>query len=223
VFQGTSLQPIAGFTGLLHAGRYETIRAVATAHGEGSRRLPSGGSTTFDLASVRMGNPEGSPRHGFTLQAAGPGGAMSERYILLVEDNPDDEELTLLSLRKNNLAHDIVVVRDGVEAIDFLFCNGQYANRDVAHVPTVILLDLKLPKLDGLGVLKRLRADPRTRTLPVVVLTSSSQDADVIASYNLGANSYVRKPVEFGAFVEAVSSLGLYWVLLNRPPPLHAA
>jgi two-component system, response regulator len=114
-------------------------------------------------------------------------------------------------------------VRDGVEAIDFLFANGQYASRDVAHVPTVILLDLKLPKLDGLGVLKRLRADPRTRTLPVVVLTSSSQDADVIASYNLGANSYVRKPVEFGAFVEAVSSLGLYWVLLNRPPPLHAA
>ena len=148
---------------------------------------------------------------------------MSERYILLVEDNPDDEELTLLSLRKNNLAHDIVVVRDGVEAIEFLFGNGQYAQRDVAHVPTIILLDLKLPKLDGLGVLKRLRADERTRTLPVVVLTSSSQDADVIASYNLGANSYVRKPVEFGAFVEAVSSLGLYWVLLNRPPPMHAA
>lgn len=148
---------------------------------------------------------------------------MSERYILLVEDNPDDEELTLLSLRKNNLAHDIVVVRDGVEAIEFLFGNGQYAHRDVSHVPTVILLDLKLPKLDGLGVLKRLRSEERTRTLPVVVLTSSSQDADVIASYNLGANSYVRKPVEFGAFVEAVSSLGLYWVLLNRPPPLHAA
>jgi two-component system response regulator len=148
---------------------------------------------------------------------------MSERYILLVEDNPDDEELTLLSLRKNNLAHDIVVVRDGVEAIEFLFGNGQYVSRDVSHVPTVILLDLKLPKLDGLGVLKRLRAEERTRTLPVVVLTSSSQDADVIASYNLGANSYVRKPVEFGAFVEAVSSLGLYWVLLNRPPPLHAA
>jgi two-component system response regulator len=148
---------------------------------------------------------------------------MSERYILLVEDNPDDEELTLLSLRKNNLAHDIVVVRDGVEAIEFLFGNGRYAHRDVSHVPTVILLDLKLPKLDGLGVLKRLRAEERTRTLPVVVLTSSSQDADVIASYNLGANSYVRKPVEFGAFVEAVSSLGLYWVLLNRPPPLHAA
>lgn len=147
---------------------------------------------------------------------------MTERYILLVEDNPDDEELTLLSLRKNNLAHEIVVVRDGVEAIEFLFGNGQYAGRDLSRTPTVILLDLKLPKLDGLGVLKRLRADERTRMLPVVVLTSSSQDADVIASYKLGANSYVRKPVEFGAFVEAVSSLGLYWVLLNRPPPLHA-
>jgi two-component system response regulator len=148
---------------------------------------------------------------------------MTDRYILLVEDNPDDEELTLLSLRKNNLAHEIIVVRDGVEAIEFLFGNGQYAGRDVSRVPTVILLDLKLPKLDGLGVLKRLRTDERTRTLPVVVLTSSSQDADVIASYNLGANSYVRKPVEFGAFVEAVSSLGLYWVLLNRPPPVHAS
>jgi len=146
---------------------------------------------------------------------------MTEHYILLVEDNPDDEELTLLSLRKNNLAHDIIVVRDGVEAIEFLFGTGQYAGRDVSRVPMVVLLDLKLPKLDGLGVLRRLRAEERTRTLPVVVLTSSSQDADVIASYNLGANSYVRKPVEFGAFVEAVSSLGLYWVLVNRPPPMH--
>lgn len=147
---------------------------------------------------------------------------MTDRYILLVEDNPDDEELTLLSLRKNNLAHEIVVVRDGVEAIEFLFGSGQHQGRDTSRVPTVVLLDLKLPKLDGLGVLKRLRADERTRMLPVVVLTSSSQDADVIASYNLGANSYVRKPVEFSAFVEAVSSLGLYWVLLNRPPPVHA-
>lgn len=149
--------------------------------------------------------------------------AMSERYILLVEDNPDDEELTLLSLRKNNLAHDIVVVRDGVEALDFLFGSGPYAGRDVTLVPTVVLLDLKLPKLDGLGVLRRLRADEHTRTVPVVVLTSSSQDADVLASYTLGANSYVRKPVEFGAFVEAVSRLGLYWVMLNRPPPGHAS
>jgi CheY-like chemotaxis protein len=148
---------------------------------------------------------------------------MTDQYILLVEDNPDDEELTTLSLRKNNLSHDIVVVRDGVEAIDYLFGTGKYTGRDLSLTPTVVLLDLKLPKLDGLGVLKRLRADERTRTLPVVVLTSSSQDADVIASYHLGANSYVRKPVEFGAFVEAVSSLGLYWVLINRPPPLRSA
>jgi two-component system response regulator len=117
---------------------------------------------------------------------------MSDRYILLVEDNPDDEELTLLSLRKNNLSHEIVVVRDGVEAVEFLFGQGQYAGRDVTHTPTVVLLDLKLPKLDGLGVLKRLRGNERTRMLPVVVLTSSSQDADVFASYNFGANSYVR-------------------------------
>lgn len=146
---------------------------------------------------------------------------MTDRYILLVEDNPDDEELTLLSLRKNNLAHEIIVVRDGVEAIEFLSGQGQYSGRDVSRLPTVILLDLKLPKLDGLGVLRRLRADERTKMLPVVVLTSSSQDADVLASYNLGANSYVRKPVEFGAFVEAVSNLGLYWLMLNRPPPLR--
>jgi CheY-like chemotaxis protein len=155
--------------------------------------------------------------------ARGRGLSVPDRYILLVEDNPDDEELTLLSLRKNNLTHDIVVVRDGVEAIEFLSGSGQYAGRDVSRLPTIVLLDLKLPKLDGLGVLKRLRAEERTRTLPVVVLTSSSQDADIIASYNLGANSYVRKPVEFGAFVEAVSSLGLYWIVLNRPPPQHAA
>jgi two-component system response regulator len=148
---------------------------------------------------------------------------MSLPYILLVEDNPDDEELTLLSLRKHNLAHDIVVVRDGVEAIEFLHGEGQYAGRDVNATPTVVLLDLKLPKLDGLGVLKRLRADPRTRRQPVVVLTSSSQDADVIASYQLGANSYVRKPVEFGSFMEAVGNLGLYWVLLNMPPPERTA
>jgi two-component system, response regulator len=147
---------------------------------------------------------------------------MTDHYILLVEDNPDDEELTTLSLRKNNLAHDIVVVRDGVEAVDYLFGNGKYSGRDLSLTPTVVLLDLKLPKLDGLGVLKRLRADERTKTLPIVVLTSSSQDADVIASYNLGANSYVRKPVEFGAFVDAVSNLGLYWVLINRPPPMRS-
>jgi two-component system response regulator len=147
---------------------------------------------------------------------------MTQPFILLVEDNPDDEELTLLSLRRHNLGHEIVVVRDGVEAVEFMAGEGQYAGRDVSAMPVVILLDLKLPKLDGLGVLKRLRADPRTRRQPVVVLTSSSQDADVIASYQLGANSYVRKPVEFSSFMEAVGNLGLYWVLLNTPPPSRA-
>ena len=148
---------------------------------------------------------------------------MTQPFILLVEDNPDDEELTLLSLRRNNLGHDIVVVRDGVEALEFMSGEGQYAGRNTELMPAVILLDLKLPKLDGLGVLKRLRADPRTRRQPVVVLTSSSQDADVIASYQLGANSYVRKPVEFSSFMDAVGSLGLYWVLINTPPPARPA
>jgi two-component system response regulator len=147
---------------------------------------------------------------------------MTQPFILLVEDNPDDEELTLLSLRRHNLGHEIVVVRDGVEAVEFMVGEGQYAGRDTSAMPAVILLDLKLPKLDGLGVLKRLRADPRTRRQPVVVLTSSSQDADVIASYQLGANSYVRKPVEFSSFMEAVGNLGLYWVLINTPPPSRA-
>ena len=144
------------------------------------------------------------------------------RPILLVEDNPKDIELTLAALAKCQLANKIEVVRDGADALDYLYSRGAHSVRDAGD-PAVVLLDLKLPKLDGLGVLKRLRADERTRILPVVVLTSSSQDADVVASYNLGANSYVRKPVEFGAFVDAVSSLGLYWVLLNRPPPQHAA
>jgi two-component system, response regulator len=148
---------------------------------------------------------------------------MTRPYILLVEDNPDDEELTLLSLRRHNLEHDVVVVRDGVEAVEFMAGEGQYAGRDISAMPVVILLDLKLPKLDGLGVLKRLRADPRTRKQPVVVLTSSSQDADVIASYQLGANSYVRKPVEFSSFMEAVGSLGLYWALINTPPPARGS
>lgn len=144
---------------------------------------------------------------------------MIEPFILLVEDNPDDEELTLLSLRKSNELQNIVVVRDGVEAIEFLFCSGRHAGRHDNVMPSVVLLDLKLPKLDGLGVLKQLRADERTRHVPIVVLTSSSQDADVLASYRLGANSYVRKPVEFSALVDTVSRVGAYWIQLNRPPP----
>ena len=143
---------------------------------------------------------------------------MQPRYILLVEDNPDDEELTLLSLRKQNPANDVVVTRDGVEALEYLFGEGRFANRDVSQLPTVILLDLKLPKLDGLGVLTRLRQDARTRHVPVVVLTSSSQDADVTSSYLLGANSYVRKPVEFGELTETVSRVGQYWMTVNRGP-----
>jgi len=142
---------------------------------------------------------------------------MGGAYILLVEDNPDDEELTLLSLRKHDLASNIVVVRDGVEALDYLFAEGQHAGRDASRVPSVVLLDLKLPRLDGLGVLKRMREDHRTRNVPVVVLTSSSQDADILTSYQLGANSYVRKPVEFDELTETVSRVGQYWMTLNRP------
>ncbi|MEQ1579239.1 MAG: response regulator [Steroidobacteraceae bacterium] len=143
---------------------------------------------------------------------------MAGAHILLVEDNPDDEELTLLSLRKHGLASDIVIARDGVEALDYLFGEGRYAGRDVSIMPTVVLLDLKLPRLDGLGVLKRVRDDARTRHVPVVVLTSSSQDADIVTSYQLGANSYIRKPVEFGELTDTVSKVGLYWMTLNRSP-----
>jgi two-component system response regulator len=140
------------------------------------------------------------------------------KMILVVEDNADDEELTLRALKKGKLANDIVVTRDGSEALEFLFGTGQYEGRDLSRMPTVILLDLKLPKLSGLDVLERLRADPRTKLIPVVMLTSSSEDEDMLRSYELGANSYVRKPVEFGAFAEAVGQLGVYWMLLNQQP-----
>jgi two-component system response regulator len=143
---------------------------------------------------------------------------MSDKMILLVEDNPDDEKLTLRALTKNNLSK-VVVVRDGVEALDYLFATGAYAGRDVSELPTVVLLDLKLPKLDGLGVLGRLRADERTKRLPVVVLTSSKEEQDLMGSYNLGANSYIRKPVDFTKFIEAVRQLGVYWLELNEPAP----
>lgn len=142
-----------------------------------------------------------------------------QRTILLVEDNPDDEALTRRALARNNIRNDLVVARDGAEALDFLFCTGAYRDRDPDDRPEVILLDLKLPKLDGLEVLGRLRADERTRLLPVVVLTSSRQEQDLVQSYRLGANSYIRKPVDFEQFVDAVRHLGLYWLVLNEPPP----
>jgi len=144
---------------------------------------------------------------------------MSEKMILLVEDSPDDEELTTRALRQAKIANEIVVARDGAEAVDFLFGEGAYAGRDVSRTPAVVLLDLKLPKLSGLDVLDRLRADPRTRLVPAVILTSSSEEEDMLKSYQLGANSYVRKPVDFGQFAQAVSQLGIYWLLLNQPVP----
>jgi two-component system response regulator len=142
----------------------------------------------------------------------------SQHLILLVEDNPDDEALTLRAFKKNSIANEVCVVRDGAEALDYLFCSGAYANRDAALVPELILLDLKLPKVDGLEVLRRIRGDERTRLQPVVVLTTSNEERDIISSYRLGANSYIRKPVDFDQFIEAVRQLGLYWLLLNQPP-----
>lgn len=142
-----------------------------------------------------------------------------EKVILLVEDNPDDEALTLRAFRKNNIHNKVVVARDGVEALDYLFGSGAHSQRDATDLPQVVLLDLKLPKIDGLEVLRRIRADERTKLLPVVILTSSKEDQDVINGYRLGANSYVRKPVSFDEFLDAARSLGLYWLLLNQPPP----
>ncbi len=144
---------------------------------------------------------------------------MNGKIILLVEDNQDDVELTLRSLRKNNISNEVVVARDGVQALDYLFATGAYSGRDTSIVPTVILLDLKLPKIDGLEVLRRLRADERTQLLPVVIVTSSKEEQDMLNGYKLGANSYVRKPVDFVQFSEAVRQLGLYWLLLNEAPP----
>jgi len=144
---------------------------------------------------------------------------MEEKIILLVEDNPDDVELTLRAFKKCNIANEVVVARDGVEALDYLFGTGAYAGRDLSVMPAVVLLDLKLPGIDGLEVLRRLRADERTRFLPVVVLTSSNEDQDVVNSYQLGANSYIRKPVDFVQFIDAARQLGMYWLLLNEAPP----
>jgi CheY-like chemotaxis protein len=145
-----------------------------------------------------------------------------DKVILLVEDNADDEALTKRAFKKNNVMNRLVVARDGVEALDYLFGTGAHAGRDLSVMPAVILLDLKLPKVDGLEVLRRLRADPRTRLLPVVVLTSSKEEQDLAQSYSLGVNSYIRKPVDFEQFIEAVKQLGLYWLVLNEAPPVIA-
>ena len=143
---------------------------------------------------------------------------MNKKLILLVEDNPDDVALTMLAFKKSNILNEIVVAKDGVEALDYLFGTGKYEGRDINFKPQVILLDLKMPKMDGLEVLQRMRADQRTKLLPVVVLTTSSEVKDRIESYKLGANSYVRKPVDFMQFAEAVRQLGLYWIVMNEAP-----
>lgn len=144
---------------------------------------------------------------------------MTDRIILLVEDNPDDEELTIRALRKNGIANELVVARDGVQALDYLFGRGEWAGRDTGVMPAVVLLDLKLPRVDGLEVLEKMRGDPRTDLVPVVVLTSSREEQDILKSYSLRVNSYVRKPVDFTQFTEAVKHLGMYWLLLNEIPP----
>lgn len=141
-----------------------------------------------------------------------------EMEVLLVEDNPNDIELTLRALKKHNLANKVFVVKDGAEALDFMFGRGEFAERDPHDCPKVVFLDLKLPKVDGIEVLRQIRADERTKLTPVVVLTSSREERDIVGTYNLGANSYVVKPVEFENFVGAVSELGLYWLLVNQPP-----
>jgi two-component system, response regulator len=145
---------------------------------------------------------------------------LKDKIILLVEDNPDDVQLTLRSLKKNNIHNEVVVASDGVEALDYLFGRNAYAGRDIKALPVVVLLDIKLPKIDGIEVLRQLRQDERTKFLPVVILTSSKEDVDLMNGYRFGANSYVRKPVDFIEFNEAIRSLGLYWLLWNETPPL---
>lgn len=144
---------------------------------------------------------------------------MKSKTILLVEDNPDDRELTLLAFQHGHIGNAVTLAADGVEALEYLFCEGRHAERDRSHMPAVVLLDLKLPKIDGLEVLRRVRADARTRLLPVVILTSSKEEQDLINGYTLGANSYIRKPVDFDKFNEAIRQLGLYWLVINEIPP----
>ncbi|PSB20467.1 two-component system response regulator [filamentous cyanobacterium CCP2] len=147
-------------------------------------------------------------------------GESNQRVILLVEDNPDDEALAIRALKRHHIGNQIVVAHDGVEAIDYLFGTGMYAGRDVSLKPTVVLLDLKLPRIDGFEVLRRIRENEATRLLPVVVLTTSNEEQDLLNSYSLGCNSYIRKPVDFLQFSEAIRQLGMYWLLMNEPPPL---
>ena len=144
---------------------------------------------------------------------------MKYKTVLVVEDNPDDQELIRMALEESHIANDLVVLSDGAQALDYLFGAGAYAERDISDTPQVVMLDLKLPKVNGLEVLERLRADPRTALIPVVILTSSSEEEDILASYKLGANSYVRKPVDFNQFAEAIKQLGLYWLILNHKSP----
>jgi len=144
----------------------------------------------------------------------------AKNVLLLVEDNPDDEELTLLAFEQSNLSKEVVVAHDGVEALDYLFGTGIYANRNTDAMPSLILLDLQLPKINGLEVLQRIRSDSRTQLLPVVILSTSNEQRDLINSYSLGCNSYIRKPVDYDQFVTAVQQLGMYWLLINEPPPI---
>lgn len=145
---------------------------------------------------------------------------LGNKMILIVEDNPDDEALAIRALRRNKIINEIVVAHDGVEALDYLFGTGVYAGRNISTKPSVILLDLKLPRVDGIEVLRRLRGDERTKLLPVVILTTSSEEQDMLNSYHLGCNSYIRKPVDFIQFTEAIRQLGMYWLLMNEPPPI---
>ena len=145
---------------------------------------------------------------------------MADRKILLVEDNPDDVELTLRALKKNNILNGVIVASDGAEALDYLFGTGKFAARDLLDLPAVVLLDLKLPKIEGLEVLRRMRAKEKTKLIPVVILTSSKEEQDLVSSYSNGANSFIRKPVDFNQFADAVRHLGLYWLVLNEPPPI---
>jgi two-component system response regulator len=145
------------------------------------------------------------------------------KTILLVEDNPDDAKLTLRAFKRNNMLNPIAMARDGVEALDYLFARAAHADRAGKPMPTLVILDLKLPRLDGLGVLRAMRSDERTRLVPVMVMTSSQEDQDLVQSYSLGANSYIRKPVDFAEFVEAVRVLGIFWLIMNQPPPEYVA